>query len=199
MPKSKTKLANPRPLSTRQLLFVSEYPKDFNATQAAIRAGYSKKTAGICGFQVLKLPKIQAEISKLQEKRLSKVGVTAERVLRELERVAFSDLRGLFDEQGNLKPIKELTDEQAAMLASVEVVRQNLTSGDGTQEWVHKVKSWDKLKALEMLARHLKLLNENSKEADGRPINFTLFLGVKTGDSGTKIEALSANVNKTSE
>src|SRR3990167_2141955 len=200
MPKPKTKLAlNPRPLSPKQLRFVSEYLVDLNATQSVIRAGYSDKGASVQGFHLLANPKIQAEIASRGGTAVSKTGITPEKVLLELGRLAFSDIRVLFDENGNLKPVKDLTDDQAAMLASVEVVRQNLTSGDGTQEWVHKVKSWDKLKALEMLARHLKLLNENSKEADGRPINFTLFIGVKTGDSGTKIEALSANVNKTSE
>jgi len=86
-----------------------------------------------------------------------------DRVLREATVIAYSDLREMFDEKGNLRPIHDLPHHVAASLASVEVVRQNITAGDGTQEWVHKIKVWDKPKAIDMLMRHLALYKDQLK------------------------------------
>jgi uncharacterized protein with von Willebrand factor type A (vWA) domain len=72
------------------------------------------------------------------------------------------DVGKLFDEAGNLRPMHELDDEMAACIAFIEVVRQKTTSGEAstTETWLHKIKAWDKVKALDMLARHLQLLND---------------------------------------
>lgn len=72
-------------LTAKQQLFVSEYLVDLNATQAAIRAGYSKKTAGSIGDENLKKPAIKAALNKAIKKRADKVNITAEKVLRDLE------------------------------------------------------------------------------------------------------------------
>jgi phage terminase small subunit len=93
-------------------------------------------------------------------------------VLEEMRRLAFSDVTGLFDEQGNLKPIHTLTKEQAAAIASLEVVRRNLASGDGHTDVVQKLKVWDKTKALEMLAKHFALLTEVVKFPDGLTVTW---------------------------
>jgi len=71
-------------------LFIEEYLIDFNATQAAIRAGYSEKTAYSIGHENLRKPEIWAEIEKTAQKRMDKVKVTAEMVLKELGLIAFS-------------------------------------------------------------------------------------------------------------
>lgn len=95
-----------------------------------------------------------------QRKYLEAEGLSAVRVLEELRRLAFSDIRSLFDEKGNLRRLKDLTPEQAAAIASVEVVTRNITAGDDQLDTIHKLKVWDKPKALEMLAKHFKLLTE---------------------------------------
>lgn len=95
-----------------------------------------------------------------QRAYLQREALTAERVLEEIRRLAFSDIRSLFDDKGNLRRLKELTPEQAAAIASVEVVTRNLTSGDDQLDTIHKLKVWDKPKSLEMLAKHFKLLTE---------------------------------------
>lgn len=86
--------------------------------------------------------------------------IDPDRVLRSAANIAYSDIRELFDDQGKLKAIKDLPDHVAASLASVEVVRQNLTPDDDAQEWVHKIKVWDKPKAIDMLMRHLALYKD---------------------------------------
>ncbi len=119
---------------------------------------YSAKTAESCASRLLRVAKVARAIADAQAARLEKVDVTAERVLQELARIGFSDIRALFDESGQLKPVHQLTEEAAHALAGIEVVTKHL--GDGEVEYVHKVKAWDKPKALEMLAKHLGLLKD---------------------------------------
>ncbi len=92
--------------------------------------------------------------------QLAKAGITAETLLEEARRLAMSDVRLLFDEQGKIKPIQEWPPELAAAIGGVEVVKRNVDSQDGKTEDVIKVKVWDKPKALEMLFKHLGLLTE---------------------------------------
>lgn len=148
-------------LTPKQERFVAEYLVDLNGTQAAIRAGYSERTANRAACELLTKPDIQALISERKARQLERADLTATRVLEELRRLAFSDLRGLFDAQGNLKPIQSLTADEAAAIASLEVVKKNLTSGDGQVDTIHKLRVWDKTKALDTLAKHFGLLKEN--------------------------------------
>jgi phage terminase small subunit len=148
-------------LTPKRQRFVAEYLKDLNATQAAIRAGYSAKTANREGCRLLANADIAALVADKQSKQLSGADLTATRVLEELRRLAFSDLRGLFDESGNLRPIHTLTEEQAGAIASLEVVKKNVAAGDGVVDTIHKLRVWDKTKALDILAKHFGLLKES--------------------------------------
>jgi hypothetical protein len=69
-------------------------------------------------------------------------------------------IRSFFDGDGNLKPIQDLTEEQGAVLASLEVIIKNAKAGDGVTDTVHKFKLWDKTRALEALAKHFGLVTE---------------------------------------
>jgi hypothetical protein len=91
---------------------------------------------------------------------IAEAGLTAARVLEELRRIAFSDIRQVFTEGGALKPVYTLGDEAATALASVEVVIKNVAAGDGQQDVVHKIKFWDKVRALEALGKHFGLFVE---------------------------------------
>lgn len=86
--------------------------------------------------------------------------IDPDRVLREAARLAYSDIRELFDAQGNLKPIRDWPDHLAAAVASVEVIIKNAEAGDGHTDRVHKLKLWDKPKNIELLFKHLGLLTE---------------------------------------
>ena len=83
-----------------------------------------------------------------------------ERALVEAERLAFSDVRDLFDAKGNLKPVKDWPTELSAAIGGVEVVKRNVDSGDNKIDDVLKVKVWDKPKALQLLFQHLGMLKE---------------------------------------
>jgi phage terminase small subunit len=147
-------------MTSRQQRFVSEYLIDLNATQAAIRAGYSAKAADREGSRLLSKPEIAIQIAAGKSRQLESAELTAARVLEELRRLAFIDLRSFFDAAGNFKPIAELTPEQGAALAGFEVIKKNATAGDGLVDTIHKFKVCDKTRALDMLARHFKLLTD---------------------------------------
>lgn len=98
--------------------------------------------------------------------------LSAQRVLEELRRLAFADLGALYDEQGNLKPLHQLTPEQRAPLAGLETVIKNAAAGDGHTDTVLKVKTWDKVRALEQLAKHFGLLTEKVEHSGGLEITW---------------------------
>lgn len=147
----------------RRDLFVAAYLETLNAAESAQRAGCKTsnvRSAATVGWQLLQEPEVAAAIAEGKRKQLLDAGLSAGRVLEELRRLAFGDIRALFDEHGNLRRPQDWTPEAAASVAAFEVVQRNLTSGDGLNDTVIKVKSWDKVRSLEMLAKHFKLLVE---------------------------------------
>lgn len=150
-------------LTAKQQTFVDEYLVDLNATQAAIRAGYSEKTAAEIGAENLTKPNIAAAIQSAMDARSTRTEITADRVLTEIGKVAFSDIRKLFNDDGRLKHITMLDDDTAAFVSSVEIDTKRIRSGENTEfeaESTLKIKMWDKLAALDKLGRHLKLFTD---------------------------------------
>lgn len=152
-------------LTPKQAVFVQEYLIDLNATQAAIRAGYSVRTARSIGEENLRKPDISAAIQLARAEREERTHITQDRVLQELARIAFFDLRKLYREDGTLKAMHELDDEAAAVLAGVDVVETSKASvEDGevkyTPEFTKKVKIPDKVGALALAMRHLGMLKD---------------------------------------
>lgn len=153
-------------LTAKQAAFVREYLIDLNATQAAIRAGYSPKTARSIGNQLLTKLDIQEAIQAAMKERAKRTEITQDRVLLELSRIAFSDPRALFNCDGTLKPIHKLDDEAAAALAGLEV----LEAPEGAAS-LKKIKRWDKLKALDLLCEHLGIKKGLLNTRDRDPID----------------------------
>lgn len=154
-------------LTDQQELFCREYVRCLNATKAAIRAKYSPQSATTQASDLLALPKISERVAELQAARLEAIDVSAESILRELARLARFDIRQAFDAQGNLLPPSQWSDDVAAAIAGVEVVERNLHSNDGAVDKIHKIKVWDKPKALDTLAKHLGLLIERVQVSGG--------------------------------
>lgn len=150
-------------LTPKQRLFCKEYLIDKNATQAAIRARYSKRTAHQMGAENLRKPYIRNRIEKGLKRQAKKAEITADKIIAEAAKLAFINAQSLFDKNGNLLPISELPPEVAAAVASVEVVStyKNKGSEDDEPEYLKKVKLWDKKGSLELLAKLLHLLGNN--------------------------------------
>ena len=142
------------PLTAKQQVFVEEYLVDLNATQAAIRAGYSKKTARFIGCENLTKPNIAAKIAELQAERARRVGVEADEVLEHLNAIATSSIADYlsFGPKGVvLKDSRGLTDGQSAAIE--EVVETMGSKGRRTVTF----KLHDKAKAINMAMKHLGL------------------------------------------
>jgi len=140
-------------LTAKQSRFVDEYLKDLNASQAAIRAGYSAISARNISSGLMTKANIQSAISARMGKRSERTAITADRVLQELARLAFLDVRKAFTLDGALKPIHELDDDTAAAVAGMDIAE--FGSGDDQTGVVKKIKLSDKKGALELLMRHL--------------------------------------------
>ena len=145
-------------MEPKQILFCLEFIKTFNGTQAAKNAKYSARTAGQIAAENLKKPVIQAYLAKVRDTMFQEVKVDGTKVLQQIARLGFSDVRQLFDENGVLKDITRLSDDVAAAVQSVEIERRSEGRGEDKEiYYVHKIRMADKKGPLEMLAKHLQL------------------------------------------
>lgn len=145
-------------LTPKQERFVLEYLKDLNAKQAAIRAGYSAKSAEQQGSTLLADPKVSVVIRTRLEASTAKATLTVERLDQEIARLAYADLRKLYDADGRLLSPHEWPDDVAAAVAGTETVEER---EDGkVVGYVKKLKTWDKVSALTLAARRLKALTD---------------------------------------
>jgi phage terminase small subunit len=143
-------------MTNKQKRFCEEYLIDLNATQAAIRAGYSPKTAGAIGAENLEKPQIRARIDKALAEQSKRTGVTADRVVRELARVAFANSQDVVNyDDATVRP--DAVRDDTAAVASVRVKTIPTKDGSGVER---EVKMHDKLKALELLGKRLGLFTD---------------------------------------
>lgn len=160
-----------RNLTDKQEAFVREYLIDRNATQAAIRAGYSPKTAYRIGAELLQKTSVSDEIARRDALINRRLGVSAERTRREMARLAYSNLADLVDMQtGEL--LEDVDREELRAIASLKVktTTRTITKGDvtTTEETIRReIKLWPKDRALDMLARADRLYgSEGAATAD---------------------------------
>lgn len=148
-----------RKMTGKQRLFVAEYLIDQNSTQAAIRAGYSQRNADKIGPELLGKARVAEAINEGMALKEKRTGITADKVLTELAKIAFGDLRGIMEwtaEGMRLRPSADLSDDEAALVA--EISETTTQYGNNV-----KVKTNDKLKALELIGRHIGMYDKNNR------------------------------------
>lgn len=148
-------------------LFCREYVVDRNGKRAAIAAGYSARTAAQKASTMLNEPAVQERIRQLTKRQLDKADITAERVMLELARLAFADIRKLYDDQGTLIPVDQLDDDTAATIAGLEVeIKTERGAGEASEVITRtaKIRRSDKVAALGVLARHFKIVGNEMDE-----------------------------------
>ena len=134
-------------LTAKQQAFVREYIVDNNATQAAIRAGYSEHTAKEQGSRLLTKVHIARAVSKAQDERARRTEVTADRVVLEYARLAFSDISDLVTIEGGAVKVRdtaELTEDQRVAISEISETSSGM-----------RIKAHSKTVALEALGKHL--------------------------------------------
>lgn len=141
-------------LTKKQKLFVEEYLIDLNATQAAVRAGYSSDTAQQMGSENLSKPVIKNAIDRAMAERSRRTGINQDRVIRELARIAFVNAADVI----NMKTATLKDDASEDDTAAVQSVKVKSFGEDGLER---EIKMADKLKALELLGKHLGMFQNN--------------------------------------
>lgn len=138
-------------LNAKQELFCQEYLIDLNATQAAIRAGYSQKTAQEQSSRLLSNVMVQELISKLKSERIEEVGIDAAYVLKRLVEIDQMDVLDILLPNGELKQIKDWPKTWRTTLSGIDVAEM---PGD-VPGFLKKIKWPDKVKNLELLGKHI--------------------------------------------
>lgn len=146
-------------MTPKQEAFVREYLLDLNATQAAIRAGYSAKTAEQQGPRLLGNVGVAHAIAAAQQKRAERLEIDADWVLKRLHSEATADLADLYDEHGNLRPIKDWPQVwRTGLVAGIETAKErDGADKDGASQFVtvRKVKLSDRVRLLELIGKHV--------------------------------------------
>lgn len=150
-------------LTDKQEKFCYEYCMDFNATQAAVRAGYSGKTAGVIGNENLKKPYIQVRIKSMQDNLAETAGVGRLRVLNEHIKIAYSSIAHLHNTWIERKEFETLTEDQKSCISEIDTkIRtefeydpENLKEKKPITVKYVKIKLYDKQKSLDAINRML--------------------------------------------
>jgi phage terminase small subunit len=140
-------------LTEKRKRFCDEYLIDLNATQAAIRAGYSRKTANEQAGRLLVNVSVKTYIQEKQKAASKRLEISLDMILEGYRKLAFYDVRKFYGEKGSLKDVKDLDDETAFALTGVDVTEEkamNVVTG-----YTKKIKMSDRKGALDSICRVL--------------------------------------------
>lgn len=157
-------------LNPKQISFCEQYIIDFNGTQAAIRAGYSAKTANAQSTRLLTNVYIQQYISGLQKKASERNEISVDRIINEYAKIAFSDMKNYMDENNKIKDINTLDSNISGAVSEIQTERRMFN--EEPTEFV-KFKLHSKTHALDMLGKHLGMFNDEVKHSGTIQINVT--------------------------
>ena len=151
-------------MTDKQARFCEEYMIDLNATQAAIRAGYSPKTAQEQSARLLSNVMVQNRLAQLQAEQSRRTGVSADRVVRELAKIACANASDLIDPETASVKLDASRDD----LAAIQSIKVKSFGEDGLE---HEVKLADKLRALDLLGKHLGMYKDASEKENAAAQN----------------------------
>jgi phage terminase small subunit len=149
-------------LNEKHKRFANEYLKDLNGTQAAIRAGYSPKTARVQGSKLLTNANIQEYLVEINSKRMEVVKIDANYVLQRHYEIDQLDVIDILDDELNLKPLNEWPKVWRTALSSIDIMRvRDFEAGKDDsskmESVIQKIKWPDKLRNLELLGKHVEV------------------------------------------
>jgi len=176
-------------ITDRMKKFIDEYLIDFNGTQAAIRAGYSLDTANEQASQLLARPDIRELVAEGQKAIAERTQTFQDNAVEELKLVGFSDLADFLTvKEGGIveqKPFDELTKEQTKCIKKIKQTVRSSHSADGTilhQTAVIEIELHDKLRALELLGRHLGMFNDKLTLDGALPLTISFEVAPQVAD-----------------
>jgi phage terminase small subunit len=166
----------PKGITKKMHLFVEYYfPCNMNGTEAAIKAGYSPRTASVIATENLKKPYIKALIDAKLAEISEKNDISIEKLIKGYKNLAYSNVKNLFDEQGLMLPVQDLSDDVAAAISSIEVeTKMIIENGEKIPVVVKRIKLWNKNQALDSLAKYKGMFEGKGEN----PINVNFMVGV---------------------
>ena len=178
-------------LTDKQEMFCYEYLIDFNATQAAIRAGYSVTSAAVTGSRNLSHAGVSKRLQELINERKARVTASSDYVLQRLIEIDQLDIADIVDNEGNLLPIKQWTEAWRLSIAAIDISEVKTANA-----LVKKIKMPDKLKNLELLGKHIAVLafkeRMEASGTDGRE----LVINVTTPQAKDSIKTLKSSLTE---
>ena len=170
-------------LTDKQEAFCQEYIIDLNATQAAIRAGYSEKTAKEIGCENLSKPNIQANLQVLMRNRQDSLKVSAEYVLRRLKEIDELDVIDIMlDDLSDFRPLSEWPKTWRTSISGLDLSKMVNGNDEPIETIIKKIKWPDKTKNLELIGRHVSVKawdKEDNKNDNDKVININFIKAVK--------------------
>ena len=170
-----------RQLTEKQKLFVQEYLIDLNATQAAIRAGYKatkKNTFEVIGYQLLQKTSVSEQIQLAMAERSRRTGINQDRVIQELARIAFVNPQNVI----NSEDASVRADASEDDLACIQSVKVKTMDGDKGSSVEREVRLADKMRALELLGKHLGMFKDKIELDADMDLNITVDYGDEQND-----------------
>lgn len=182
-------------LTDLQEAFCREYIVDLNATQAAIRAGYSKDSARQIGSETLSIPYVRERVQQLMDERAKKAGVKAKTILKRLDHIGGVDPAIVYDEEGRFRSIHDIPIEVRRAIKKIKT--KELWEGVGKDRVqageIIEIEFWDKIKANELLGKHKKLFVDRVEHEAGSSLEALISQanGAKPIDVTPKQEVLT--------
>lgn len=155
-------------VTPKQAAFARGIADGLGVKEAAIRAGYSEKYAARKSGNLMNSPRVLAEIERLRAPTRARASVSRERIIEEYARIAFFDIKRLFDDFGNFRDVKDWSPEESAAIAGIDVEMR----ADGTP--VAKIRPSSKIAALNALSRIYGL--EDGAPDEGERVVFQMVL-----------------------
>ena len=171
-------------LTPKQQRFVDEYLKDLNATQACIRAGYSKKTAEVIGCNQLSKVKIQQAVQERRNELQAKAQIDQEGIIKRYMMLTDYHITDFFNDDGTMKPLSEIPKEKLYAIQGfkTEVKKMKLSDEEIVETLIKEFKLSTKRDALDSLARHLGMFEkDNAQQGGGGKFNFNAPVQINVG------------------
>jgi len=160
----KKRASREKEVTYKDRLFVAYYLDHLNPYKAAIQAGFSETVAKSKSYSWVgnsrSKPKVYVLVKDALEMRLKRLGITADRVSVEIEKLAFSNSKDFYDDEGNLIPPHKLPRDVAAAITEVT---EKITTIDGVELREIKYKTENKKGNLELLGKHLAMFTDKSE------------------------------------
>lgn len=146
----------------QHIRFADKYFETLNAAESARYADFAEDSCRQEGWRLLQREDVQEYLSKLKSELAEKTGISQQKVLQEIAKIAFSDIRNYYQADGQLKNITDLDDNEAAALSSVKSYEENLPGTSVVIGMNKEIKIYDKLAGLEKLMRHLGMYDKDN-------------------------------------